>query len=91
MTKVFCDMTSCKYNNSCCASPSETQEKNCYCTKDFIKIAVDVELSSIDCSHFEEDYDKEIECRNCQIDKHGAIRIYNNIQFEECNIKDFKF
>ena len=38
MTKIICDLTGCKYNSSCCTSPAENKE--CYCTKDSIKLEI---------------------------------------------------
>lgn len=91
MTKVFCDITSCKYNNSCCSSPSDKKEKECYCTREYIKFSVDDAMCSTECKHFEEDTEKEIECRHCQIDKYGGIKLRKPIEFEECDIEEFKF
>lgn len=88
MTKVICELTGCKYNSSCCTSPSDS--KKCYCTKEEIKLDVDPEIYQLDCSMFKEDLDKLIECRECQIDKYGGIRLMKEVKFEASNIEDFK-
>lgn len=89
MTKVICELTGCKYNNSCCTSPSENKE--CYCTKESINLEVDLEMSQLDCSSFEEGIDKPVECHDCQIEKYGGIKLPKKMTFEETDIKDIKF
>lgn len=88
MTKVICDLTGCKFNSSCCTSPVEG--KDCYCTKDSIKLEIDSEICQLDCSMFKEGTKKEIECRQCQIKKYGGIKIPREINFENCSCEDFK-
>ena len=65
MTRILCDMTGCKHNNSCCLS---TAEKS-YCTKEEVHFTVDEAMCQLECSNFEESMEKEVECRNCQIQK----------------------
>lgn len=89
MTKVICDLTGCKYNSSCCTSPAE--DKECYCTKDSVKLEIDPEMCQLDCSMFEESTDKDVECRHCQIEKYGGIRLSKEVKFEDCTSTDFKF
>lgn len=89
MTKVICELTGCKHNSSCCTSPAEGKE--CYCTKESVKLEIDSEICQLDCVMFEEGTDKEIECRHCQIDKYGGIKIPKDISFEDCSSKDFKY
>ena len=81
MSKIICDMTGCRYNSSCCTSPSDRVE--CTCTLDSVYLQVDDEFH---CSNFEEDYDKEVECTRCQIAKYGGIKLnshLNELDFEE--------
>lgn len=89
MTKILCDLTGCKYNSSCCTSPAGGKE--CYCTKDSIKLEIDSEMCQLDCAMFEEAMDKEIECRHCQIQKYGGIRLAKDFKFEEYNSTEYKF
>lgn len=89
MTKVICDLTGCKYNSSCCTSPAEGKEY--YCTKESISLEIDPEMCQLDCSSFEESTDKEIECRHCQIEKYGGIRLTKEMKFEKCDSTEFKF
>lgn len=83
MTKVKCSLTGCKYNSSCCTSPSDSIE--CFCTKQNINLVIDE--YEFNCENFEEDYSKEVECTKCQILKYGGIRLdrINNLFFEENN------
>lgn len=71
MTVIRCDMTGCKHNSSCCTSPARTVEA--ICTKKDIDLKIDEEICQIECSSFEEDFDKPIECTKCQMKKYGAI------------------
>ena len=89
MTKVICELTGCKYNSSCCTSPADNKEY--YCTKELIKLSVDEEICQLDCSMFEEDTEKEIECKSCQIKKYGGIRIPKDVKFEVTEVDSFKF
>lgn len=89
MTKIICDLTGCKYNSSCCTSPASNKE--CYCTKESIKLKVDEEMCQLDCSMFEEDMSKDIECRHCQIRKYGGIKLVKDIKFEENHPSEYKF
>ena len=89
MTKILCDITGCKYNSSCCTSPDENKE--CYCTKESIKLHMDDEMCQLDCAMFEESTDKAIECRHCQIRKYGGIRLIREKKFEECSPSEYKF
>lgn len=79
MTKVLCDLTGCKHNSSCCTCPSGSGH---YCTKEEINLIIDPEICQMDCNNFEEDYEKEVECRNCQIDKYGGIKLATHLDFE---------
>lgn len=87
MTKILCDMTGCKYNNSCCLSPAE----NSYCTKDEVHFTMNEEMYQLECAAFEENVEKEVECQNCQIKKYGGIKLPKKISFEkkESNNLDF--
>ena len=88
MTKVLCEMTGCKYNNSCCLSSA----KNGYCTKEAISFRVDQEMCQLECEMFEEDLGtKEVECQACQIQKYGGIRLPRKLNFEQQSIENFKF
>lgn len=88
MTRINCELTGCKYNSSCCTSPAEG--KKSYCTKAEIDLIVDPDIYQLDCSMFEEDNEKAIECRECQIDKYGGIKLMKEIKFENSTIEDFK-
>ena len=79
MTKVICELTGCKFNSSCCTSPADGKE--CYYS----------EICQLDCSMFEEGTEKEVECRHCQIEKYGGIRLPREISFENCECQDFKY
>lgn len=88
MTKILCEMTGCKHNDSCCLSSA----KNGYCTKEQISFRVDQEMCQLECAMFEEDFDtKEVECQACQIQKYGGIRLPKRISFEHSSTEDFKF
>lgn len=80
MTKVYCDLTACKYNNSCCVISHNDNE--CYCTKDIILLKIDEELNTQECDMFEINNDKEIECNKCQLKKYGGIKVPKKISFE---------
>lgn len=87
MTKILCDMTGCKYNDSCCLSPfGET-----YCTKDKVQFSVNQESCQLECRQFTEEMDKEVECTSCQIQKYGGIRLPKKINFEQKDIDKFTF
>lgn len=85
MTKILCDMTGCKYNNSCCLSSAE----NSYCTKEDIHISVNQEIYQLECLMFEEDMEKEVECQSCQIKKYGGIKLPKKIFFENKDSSEF--
>lgn len=85
MTKVLCDLTGCKYNSSCCSSPAGSGH---YCNKEEINLIIDSEICTLDCDNFEEDLTKEIECKNCQIEKYGGIKLSPTISFEIKNSKE---
>lgn len=87
MTKVLCDITGCKYNDSCCLSSA----KESYCTKDKVHFKVDQEISQLECAMFEEAMDKEVECNSCQIKKYGGIRLPRKISFERRDSDEFTF
>ena len=89
MTKVECDLTGCKYNSSCCTSPSDN--KKSYCTKEYIQLEMDHDICQLDCSMFEPDVEKDIECRHCQIQKYGGIKLMKALNFDECDFTEFKF
>lgn len=91
MTKILCDITGCKYNNSCCSSPSEDKNDKCYCTKELVQFKVDDSMCSMTCEDFEENIEKDIECSDCQINKYGGIKLHPYIEFEEYDIKNYKF
>lgn len=78
MTKILCDMTGCKHNNSCCLSSA----KDSYCTKENIHFTVDEAMCQLECANFEETMEKEVECRDCQIHKYGGIKLHRKIDFE---------
>lgn len=81
MTKIKCDMTGCKYNSSCCLSPCNGAEA--ICTKEDISLCIDQELQQLDCACYEDNFDKQVECNKCQINKYGGIKINkDNITFE---------
>ena len=44
MTRILCDMTGCKHNNSCCLS---TAEKS-YCTKEEVHFTVDEAMCQLE-------------------------------------------
>lgn len=88
MPKVICDITSCKYNSSCCCCPDETER--CECTKDSIKIEFN-ENHGVDCSSYEESTKKETECKKCQIKKYGSIKIDKPIEFTIIDPNDAQF
>lgn len=87
MTKIICDMTGCKYNNSCCLSSAT----NSYCTKDQVHFTIDQEICQIECKMFEEDMNKEVECKDCQIIKYGGIKLPKKISFESTDLDNFDF
>ena len=89
MTKVICELTGCKFNSSCCTSPADGKE--CYCTKDAIKLEIDSEICQLDCSMFEEGTEKEVECRHKKKKKYGGIKLPREISFENCECQDFKY
>ena len=89
MTKVICELTGCKFNSSCCTSPADIKE--CYCTKNIIKLEIDSEICQLDCSMFEEGVEKEVECRYCQIEKYGGIKLPRELNFDNCDYKDLKY
>lgn len=79
MTKILCEMTGCKYNDSCCLSSI----KDGYCTKEAVSFRVDQEMCQLECAMFEEELDsKEVECQSCQIQKYGGIKLPTRINFE---------
>lgn len=81
MTEIKCDMTGCKHNSSCCSSPNSKADT--FCTKDKVYFYIDEEVCQLECSGFEEDHDKAIECNKCQMIKYGGIKIKReNIKFE---------
>lgn len=86
MTVVRCDMTGCKHNSSCCSSPANNVDT--ICTLSEIGITINEEISQIECSHFEEDFDKAIECTKCQMKKYGAISIKKDSLKFNYNIDD---
>ena len=59
MSEVLCDMTSCKYNSSCCQSPHESIKT--YCTNKKINLIISEEMQCLECAQYEANYDKEIE------------------------------
>ena len=73
MSEVLCDMTSCKYNSSCCQSPHESIKT--YCTNKKINLIISEEIQCLECAQYEANYDKEIECKMCQIKKYGGIKL----------------
>ena len=87
MTRILCDMTGCKHNGSCCLS---TANKS-YCTKEEVHFTVDEAMCQLECSNFEESMEKEVECRNCQIQKYGGIKLQRKINFEHQPIDKFSF
>lgn len=88
MTKILCDMTGCKYNDSCCLSSAQN---NYYCTKDEVHFSVNEESCQIECMQFTEAMDKEVECTSCQIKKYGGIRLPKKIHFEQKDVDKFTF
>lgn len=87
MTKIICDMTGCKYNNSCCLSSADKS----YCTKDKVHFTINQEICQIECAMFEEDMEKEVECKDCQIKKYGGIKLLKKVFFDEADINNLKF
>lgn len=85
-TKVNCSFTSCKYNSSCCVSPTNP---NTYCTLKEINLEFNEECGIMECVQFEEDYNKLFECINCQLEKYGDIELDADFEFIEVdNIED---
>lgn len=82
MTVIKCDMTDCKHNTSCCSSPHGKVET--ICTASNVHFFIDEEASQLECSCFEENFDKPVECNMCQMLKYGGIKINRNyVKFEE--------
>lgn len=88
MTKIICDFTSCVNNSSCCCAPKEDQEH--YCTADKMKLGLD-EDHMVKCYNYEEDYEKPIECKKCQIKRYGALPIEKPIEFTIVKSDDAPF
>lgn len=85
-TRVNCKLTNCKYNSACCSNPSDSET---YCTLENINLLLDEETGVIDCAQFTYDYEKDYECTGCQLEKHGEIDFYADIEsIEVDNIED---
>lgn len=83
MTKIKCDLTGCKYNNSCCSSPCDSADNTC--SLDCIELVI-TEDNEFTCKNLEEDYDKEVECITCQVNKYGGIKL--NSYLDEINFQE---
>lgn len=90
-TTVECDIYVCKYNSACCSQPRESvKEEGCFCTREGIKIGIDELSNTIDCLHYEEDYNKFNRCYACQIAENGEINFEDNEinEFEIIEVND---
>lgn len=73
MSEVLCDMTSCKFNSSCCQSPCN--DVKAYCTKEKISLIISEEMQCLECAQYEANFTKEVECKACQLKKYGSIKL----------------
>ena len=84
-TRVNCKLTGCKYNSACCANPIDTET---YCTLESIDLLIDEETGIIECAQWVYDYEKDYECTECQLDKHGEIEL--NIDLESIEVDNIE-
>ena len=79
-TKVNCSFTMCKNNSACCIRPVN---EDTYCTLKGINLEFNEDCGIMECSQFEEDYNKPYECTECQLEKHGEIELEVDYEFIE--------
>lgn len=71
LTKIKCDFTSCKYNESCCTSPRGENAEYTYCTKE--EVHFQIKGANCRCDSFRFDYSKDIQCPDCQMIEKGVL------------------